>query len=171
MTQHALLRADLPAGAPASIVQADLGALTADTVAVYWSDQAGLHSVSHMGTTVTDLGGPALASAIASDGASTLYAGSAQGIQAIPHAGGTPTLLAPAKQVTGLATALALEGLLGRRGRRIPPPRPDHRRRGLRPRHGPVLRERREHRRRRDAPYAGSRPEGTPTIVLLGMAR
>jgi len=104
-TQHALLRADFPGGSPASIVQGDLGALTADSIAAYWSDQAGLHGVAHTGSTVADLGGPSLASALASDGVSTLYAGSAQGIQAIPLTGGTPVLLAPATQVTGLATA------------------------------------------------------------------
>jgi hypothetical protein len=102
--QHALLRLDLPAGSPASIVQADLGALTADDKAVYWSDGTGIHSVPHTGTTVTDLGGPPLASALASDGFTTLYVGSPQGIQAIPLAGGAPVVLAPAKQVAGLAT-------------------------------------------------------------------
>ncbi len=83
-------RVPLAGGAAETVVTGDLTALTADLNRAYWSDQTGLHAVSHTGTAIMNLEGPALASALATD-PTTLYAAGDSGVEAIPLAGGQPT--------------------------------------------------------------------------------
>jgi hypothetical protein len=98
---HALMRVAFAGGAPETIATAELLALTADDEAAYWSDAAGVHSVQHGATAVTDMTGPQGATALASDGV-TLFAAIAAQIQAIPLGSGLPTLVAASTQVQGM---------------------------------------------------------------------
>jgi hypothetical protein len=99
---HALLRVSLGGGAPETIVQGDVTALTADFSQAYWSDQDGVHAVPHSGSSPVLLDGTLQARALAAD-PTTLYAADATSLLAIPLGGGSAKQLATVKQVEAIA--------------------------------------------------------------------
>ncbi len=104
---HVLLRADLTGGSPVTIAQAEVTALAADFSQAYWSDENGLHTVPHNGTSPILLDGTIHATALAV-GPETVYASDGKSVYAVPINGLGQTQVLTA---TSEAGALAADNL------------------------------------------------------------